>query len=188
MENSNQFYNLNESEMLALWKQLMHLDTPRRDCAVEGDDGVDIDALLTTHIKQWYAQLLNTAPCHLLPVQDVKSDVLLQACIDGTVEATPPQYCVRPVEWRLNGWERSVTTFLEPSSREAMVQLNKWTRGRACNPAVIDYGSRLLLVSAAVTPPQLITARCVVRPASGTYQFHASLLNTIPTIETVARG
>ena len=140
MENSNQFYNLNESEMLALWKQLMHLDTPRRDCAVEWDDGVDIDALLTTHIKQWYAQLLNTAPCHLLPVQDVKSDVLLQACIDGTVEATPPQYCVRPVEWRLNGWERSVTTFLEPSSREAMVQLNKWTRGGACNPAVIDYG------------------------------------------------
>ena len=91
MENSNQFYNLNESEMLALWKQLMHLDTPRRDCAVEWNDGVDIDALLTTHIKQWYAQLLNTAPCHLLPVQDVKSDVLLQACIDGTVEATPPQ-------------------------------------------------------------------------------------------------
>ena len=182
MENLNQFYNLNETEMLALWKQLMHLDTPRRDCSVEWDDGIDVDALLLTHIKQWYAQQLNTASHNLLPVQDVKNEVTLYANPDGIVVATPPQCCVRPVEWKLDGWQRSVTTFLEPSSREAMVQLNKWTRGGACNPAVIDYGSRLLLVSAAVTPPQLITARCVVRPADGTYQFHAHLLSTIPSV------
>lgn len=35
MENRNQFYNLTESEMLDLWKQVMLLETPRRDCAVE---------------------------------------------------------------------------------------------------------------------------------------------------------
>ena len=40
MENLNQFYNLTESEMLALWKQVMRLETPRRDCTVEWDDGI----------------------------------------------------------------------------------------------------------------------------------------------------
>ena len=52
MENLNQFYNLTESEMLSLWKQVMRLETPRRDCTVEWDDGIDLDALLLTHIKQ----------------------------------------------------------------------------------------------------------------------------------------
>lgn len=178
MENTNQFYNLNENEMLALWKQVMRLDTPRRDCTVEWDDGIDLDALLLTKIKQWYAHLLNTAPAHLLPIEDVAAQVSLTTS-RGVVIATPPHHCVRPVEWKLAEWQRSVTEFLDPCSHEAMLQLNEWTRGGACNPAIIDYGFQLLMMTTSGSSPQLELARCVVRPADGTYQFHSSLLDTI---------
>ena len=178
MENRNQFYNLTESEMLALWKQVLHLDTPRRDCTVEWDDGIDLDALMLTHIKQWYAHQLATAPAHLLPVEDVSAQVTLTVSA-GLVAAVVPEQCVRPVEWRLAGWKRSVTEFLDPCSHEAMLQINEWTRGGDCNPAIIDYGFQLLMTSGSNTP-QLALARCVVRPADGTYRFHSSLLNTIP--------
>ena len=179
MENRNQFLNLNESEMLDLWKQVMHLDTPRRDCTVEWDDGIDLDALLLTHIKQRYAQLLNTAPAQLLPIEDLASEVELS--VDGNMVVAPaPQRCVRPVEWRLAEWKRSVTEFLDPCSHEAMLQLNEWSRGGVYNPAIIDYGFQLLMMSSASGEPQLAMARCVARPADGSYQFHASMLSTIP--------
>lgn len=179
MENRNQFYNLTESEMLALWKQVMRLDTPRRDCTVEWDDGIDLDALLLTHIKQWYSHQLNTAPAHLLPIEDVAAQVSLTTR-QGIVVATPPEQCVRPVEWKLTEWQRSVTAFLDPCSHEAMLQLNEWTRGGVCDPAIIDYGFQLLMMSSASSMPQLENARCVVCPADGSYQFHSSLLSTIP--------
>lgn len=180
MENRNQFYNLNESEMLALWKQVMHLETPRRDCTVEWDDGIDLDALLLTHIKQWYAHQLNNAPVQLLPVENVAAQVTLNAQ-NGIVAAIVPDQCVRPVEWKLAEWRHSVTEFLDPCSHEAMLQLNEWTRGGACNPAIIDYGFQMLMMSSSGGSPVLELARCVVRPTDGSYQFHSSLLSTIPT-------
>ena len=179
MENRNQFYNLTESEMLDLWKQVMRLETPRRDCAVEWDDGIDLDALLLTHIKQWYAHQLNTAPAKLLPIEDVAAQVSLTTS-HGIVVATPPERCVRPIEWKLAEWQRSVTEFLDPCSHEAMLQLNEWTRGGVSDPAIIDYGFQLLMMSTTSNTPQLERARCVVRPTDGSYQFHSDLLSTIP--------
>lgn len=179
MENQNQFYNLKQNEMLDLWKQVMHLDTPRRDCSVEWDDGIDLDALLLTHIKQWYAHQLSNAPVNMLPIENLASQVPINTR-DGIAVATVPVQCVRPVEWKLAEWHRSVTEFLDPCSHEAMVQLNEWTRGGACNPAIIDYGFQMLLISTATANPQLELARCVVRPADGSYRFHAQLLSTIP--------
>ncbi|MBR6490546.1 MAG: hypothetical protein IKT03_08445 [Muribaculaceae bacterium] len=182
MGNRNQFYNLTESEMLDLWKQVMHLETPRRDCTVEWDDGIDLDALLLTHIKQWYAHQLNNAPIQLLPIEDLATQVSLTTR-DGIVVATVPDQSVRPVEWKLAEWKRSVTEFLDPFSHEAMLQLNEWTRGGACNPAIIDYGFQMLMMSSTNSTPQLERARCVVRPSDGSYQFHSVLLSTIPKWE-----
>ena len=103
MENRNQFYNLTESEMIDLWKQVMHLETPRRDCAVEWNDGIDLDALLLTHIKQWYAHQLNNAPANLLPIEDLAAQVSLTTR-DSIVVASVPDQSVRPVEWKLAEW------------------------------------------------------------------------------------
>ena len=141
----------------------------------------DIDDLLELHIRQWYAHLLNTAPVEWLPVEDVKADVALTTDAHGKVSATVPPQCVRPVEWQLTAWNRSVTTFLAPDSHEAQVALDPYTGAGPNRPAAIDYGNRLLLLAIATgTQPTLATARCVVRPDDGTFTFHQTALATIP--------
>ncbi len=179
MINVNLFYNLDGQGILNLWKQVLLLDTPRRDCSVEWDDGIDLDSYLMTYINQWYDHMLTTAKADLLPIEDVKDNVVLNA-VEGMIEAVMPKHCIRPVEMRLHGWKRSVTEFLQPGSHEANVQLNEWTRGGIYMPAVIDYGDRLVMTRAGSSSLRLDVARCVARPADGSFKFHGSLLDTIP--------
>ncbi len=184
MENTNQMMDLSSDEMLALYKTMTHLATVRRDCTVERDDGIDLDAWLTLKLRHWYARLLLTAPVEWLPVDDVKADVALTADDRGMVRATVPQQCVRPVEWRLAGWHSSVTAFLAPNDPLVQLQLNPWTRGSNCRPVAIDHGDHLVLFSGEMgAAPELAVARCVVRPSDGRYRFHAAALSTLPPLE-----
>lgn len=184
MENNNQMKDLSAQQMLDLYKTMTHLVPVRRDCTVERDDGIDLDAWLALRLEQWYAQLLMTAPVEWLPVEDVAAEVTLTADERGMVTATVPARCVRPVEWRLQGWYCSVTTFLRPGDALVGLQLNPWTRGGACRPAAIDHGDHLVLCGAVDgSVPRLSVARCVVRPADGHYRFHAAALSTLPALD-----
>ena len=185
MTNQSQMLTLSRAQMLALWKQVLRLDTPRRDCVVERDDGIDLDAWLMTIIDTWYARLLATAPVEWVPVEDVAAEVTLTLEPDGVVAAVPPVQAVRPVEWKLRGWKHSVTAFAAPDSLEAAVQRNPFTRGAVCNPAAVDHGNRLLLFSAPdANTPRLDVARCVVRPADGSFTLHQAALETIHLPDT----
>lgn len=183
METTHLFFDLSEQEMLALYKTMTHLTEVRRDCVVERDDGIDLDGWLTLRLQQWYAELLTTAPVEWLPVEDVRADVTMSVDTCGVVTATVPPQCVRPVEWRLEGWNTSVTHFMSPQDPLVRLQLNPWTRGNACHPAATDHGDHLVLYS--VPPesvPALAMARCVVCPANGRYRFHQSALATLPPL------
>ena len=46
MENTSQFMELSESEMLDLWKTMMQLQPAHYGCAIERTDGIDIDELI----------------------------------------------------------------------------------------------------------------------------------------------
>lgn len=179
--------HLSREQMLAMWKRLLHFETPRRDCVVERDDGLDLDAWLMTIIDTWYAHTLATAPVEWLPVEDLRDHVTLTLLSDGAVDVALPVQAVRPVEWKLDGWKCPVSEFAAPDSVTAALQANPFTRGGACRPVVVDHGDRLTLFSApdAPAPPRLSTARCVVRPADGTFIIHQEALSTIrlPEIE-----
>ena len=186
MRNENDFITLTESGMLDLWKQILHLELVVPGCAIERNDGIDLDAWLLTHIKMWYAKLLATAPIEWLPVENVMADVVLTADDQGVVTAQAPPQCVRPVEWRLAGWRHSVTRFTSADDPRTAIQQNALTRGRANNPAIVDAGDHLLLYSAMPgVAPVLERALCVVRPADGSYSLHRAALATIPTWPTL---
>lgn len=180
MRNTQSFITLTRAEALALWKQLLHLEPVRRDCEVEREDGIDLDALLSRHIGLWYAELLLTAPAHLLPVEDFRSAVSLVAG-DGVVEATVPPRAVRPVEWQLRGWSHSVTRFLSPDDPARRRHLNRWTRGGSCRPAIVDLGDRLLLYGPPVdgSTPVVAMAHCVAQPAGDNIVLHTALIDSI---------
>ena len=171
---------LSESEMLDLWKTMMQLQPAHYGCSIERTDGIDIDELLLIHIRKWYASLLLSAPDGIVPVEDVKDRLSVMVADNGVVTAMVPPECVRPVEWKLKAWQKSVTLFLQPNVPEAAYLHNEWTRPGVCDPAAVDYGNRILLFTLPDGElPIFDMARCVVRPTNGKYIFHASALESL---------
>lgn len=180
MENTSQFMELSESEMLDLWKTMMQLQPAHYGCTIERTDGIDIDELLLIHIRKWYASLLLSAPDGIVPVEDVKDLLSVMVADNGVVTAMVPPECVRPVEWKLKAWQKSVTLFLQPNVPEAAYLHNEWTRPGVCDPAAVDYGNRIFLFTLPDGElPIFDMARCVVRPTNGKYVFHASVLESL---------
>jgi len=180
MENTSQFMELSESEMLDLWKTMMQLQPAHYGCTIERTDGIDIDELLLIHIRKWYASLLLSAPDGIVPVEDVKDQLSVMVADNGVVTAMVPPECVRPVEWKLKAWQKSVTLFLQPNVLEAAYLHNEWTRPGVCDPAAVDYGNRILLFTLPDGElPIFDMARCVVRPTNGKYIFHTSVLESL---------
>ena len=171
---------LSESEMLDLWKTMMQLQPAHYGCTIERTDGIDIDELLLIHIRKWYASLLLSAPDGIVPVEDVKDRLSVMVADNGVVTAMVPPECVRPVEWKLKAWQKSVTLFLQPNVPEAAYLHNEWTRPGVCDPAAVDYGNRILLFTLPDGElPIFDMARCVVRPTNGKYVVHASVLESL---------
>ena len=166
--------------MLDLWKTMMQLQPAHYGCTIERTDGIDIDELLLIHIRKWYASLLLSAPDGIVPVEDVKDWLSVMVADNGVVTAMVPPECVRPVEWKLKAWQKSVTLFLQPNVPEAAYLHNEWTRPGVCDPAAVDYGNRILLFTLPDGElPIFDMARCVVRPTNGKYVFHASVLESL---------
>lgn len=166
--------------MLDLWKTMMQLQPAHYGCTIERTDGIDIDELLLIHIRKWYASLLLSAPDGIVPVEDVKDLLSVMVADNGVVTAMVPPECVRPVEWKLKAWQKSVTLFLQPNVPEAAYLHNEWTRPGVCDPAAVDYGNRILLFTLPDGElPIFDMARCVVRPTNGKYVFHASVLECL---------
>lgn len=90
---------------------MMQLQPAHYGCAIERTDGIDIDELLLIHIRKWYASLLLSAPDGIVPVEDVKDRLSVMVADNGVVTAMVPPECVRPVEWKLKAWQKSVTLF-----------------------------------------------------------------------------
>lgn len=175
--------------MLDLWKTMMQLQPAHYGCTIERTDGIDIDELLLIHIRKWYASLLLSAPDGIVPVEDVKDRLSVMVADNGVVTAMVPPECVRPVEWKLKAWQKSVTLFLQPNVPETAYLHNEWTRPGVCNPAAVDYGNRILLFTLPDGElPIFDMARCVVRPTNGKYIFHASVLESLRVGESTSRG
>ena len=188
MENTSQFMELSESEMLDLWKTMMQLQPAHYGCTIERTDGIDIDKLLLIHIRKWYASLLLSAPDGIVPVEDVKDRLSVMVADNGVVTAMVPPECVRPVEWKLKAWQKSVTLFLQPNVPEAAYLHNEWTRPGVCDPAAVDYGNRILLFTLPDGElPIFDMARCVVRPTNGKYIFHTSVLESLRVGESTSQ-
>ena len=174
--------------MLDLWKTMMQLQPAHYGCTIERTDGIDIDKLLLIHIRKWYASLLLSAPDGIVPVEDVKDRLSVMVADNGVVTAMVPPECVRPVEWKLKAWQKSVTLFLQPNVPEAAYLHNEWTRPGVCDPAAVDYGNRILLFTLPDGElPIFDMARCVVRPTNGKYIFHTSVLESLRVGESTSQ-
>lgn len=170
---------LSSDEMLAQWKLRRGFAPLRADCVVSRSDGVDLDALLRLEMRDWYLNLLDTAPTRLLSLTSIADDIAIVAHDDNTATVTLPQYCRRLVEFQLDGWARPAT-ITAPDTPLARLQANRYSRGGCESPVVVRHGNRLRIYSLpSNSTPTITRAIAVMEPANGNYEMDESALSTI---------
>lgn len=170
-----------ESQMLDYWKCKLHLQPLRRDCSIERDDGINLDEFIKQSMREWYSNLLATAPYSLLPLRDLAGELHFTIHYNLCAEVELPDYVIQPVDWRLSSWRRGLTAFYKPDDSIAAVQANYYSRGRQMFPVAIRLTNKVMIYSASSLDDSLTRAICSVRPTDGTYQLAQSLLSTIPS-------
>lgn len=174
---------LSSDEMLAQWKLRRGFAPLRTDCVLSRSDGVDLDALLRLEMRDWYLNLLDTAPTRLLSLTSIADEIAIMAHDDNTATVTLPKYCRRLVEFQLDGWTRPAT-ITTPDTRLARLQDNRFSRGGCESPVVVCHSNRLRIYSLpSNSTPTIIRAIAVMEPANGNYEMDESALATISKIE-----
>lgn len=129
---------ITKEEMLKRRRIAAGLEPLRSDCSVERTDGIDIDAMLESSMRQAYLKLLDTAPPHLVASTGLMASTeLVPGSGNGTL-VTLPASCRRAFTVRLSGWELAADVL--PSSQAMHVigrQLNPFTRATPAAPVAV---------------------------------------------------
>lgn len=169
---------LSTEEMLHQWRMRRALEPLRSDCVVQRADGIDLDPLLKMEMRDWYLNLIDTAPIEMLAPEDICADVALVVKSDGSAEVALPERCRRVVEVRLEEWDRAAH-IVKPGSRQARCQQSRYSRGGAVEPVAIVENGSMRLYSVLSSAPKLVKLLCVVEPEDGYYTFDERALATI---------
>ncbi len=101
---------------------------------VELTVGVDVDAYIRAKLPDAVLAVWSKMPSSLLPCADCAFDLDPIIREDGSGMVLLPNDVWRMVEFRMKGWKRSVTRFLEETSPEYELQYNPYTRGGRSTP------------------------------------------------------
>ena len=170
---------LSSEEMLAQWKLRRGFEPLRSDCVITRSDGVDIDQLLRLEMRDWYLDLLCTAPVEMLATTNIANDIAVVVRDDGVGIVTLPESCRRIVEFQLDGWCRPAKIITNPHCQEALIQDNPYSRGGCEQPVVVLNGNRLFLYSLPSSTPKIVRAIAVMEPADGSYVLDERGMATI---------
>ena len=179
MEGNLKIITMSEAEMLDLWKLRLNLYPALRDCVIEREDGIDMDAQLKLRIREWYARMLKDLPLEHLPKEDIK-DRLKCLIKNGVMQVSLPNNFIAPISFQLESWERPVTKFWNADSFMAQLQYDELTRGGQENPIAIWIPNKVMLYSAVDGDDKLIQAYSAIMPQDGTYIMAEYMLDTIP--------
>lgn len=171
---------LSPDEMLAQWKLRRGFAPLRTDCEISRSDGIDLDAVLRLEMRDWYLNLLLSAPIEMLATTNIANEIALLPALNGEAIVVLPENCRRIVEFQLQGWEMPAKIITDPNSHEALSQQNPYSRGSSVLPVVVKRDNRLFVYSLPHNQPQKITrAIAVMEPHDGSYEMDEAALNTI---------
>lgn len=128
---------LSKEEMLKRRRIAAGLEPLRTDCSVERTDGIDINAMLESQMRQAYLNLLDTAPPHLVASTGLIASTEPITGSKGTL-ITLPSSCRRVFTVRLSGWDLAAEV-KPPSESMRLIgrQLNPYTRATSAAPAAV---------------------------------------------------
>lgn len=168
--------------MLKLWRMAAGLEPLRADCTMERVDGIDLSALIEPRMRAWYLQLLDTAPLHLLPVEDVARDIAVEFC--GMHEGAAgilPSSVRRLLEIHVTGWNaHAVPCSPDTQPRRHRLALNPYSAPGIQHP-LCSLSGRRLHMQPFEAGDIVDHALAVSDPGPESYILDDSLLSTIPT-------
>ena len=92
---------LTKAQMLEQWKRRRWLEPLRADCRIRRSDGADLDAYAEMEMRQWYLDLLATAPAEMLAVTDLTLSATVKRAPEGRLFIDLPAPAVRVVRVRV---------------------------------------------------------------------------------------
>lgn len=170
---------LSSTEMLAQWKLCRGFEPLREDCEITRSDGIDLDTLLRLEMRNWYLNLLKTAPIDMLAVKNIANDIAIVVNDDNSGIVQLPETCRRLVEFQLKGWKQPAKIIDDANCRDALLQSNIFSRGGCEQPVVIKRNNRLHIYSLPDDNPSILRAMAVMEPTNGTYEMDESALSTM---------
>ncbi len=170
---------LSSAEMLAQWKLCRGFEPLREDCEITRSDGIDLDTLLRLEMRNWYLNLLKTAPIDMLAVKNIANDIAIVVNDDNSGIVQLPETCRRLVEFQLKGWKQPAKIIDDANCRDALLQSNIFSRGGCEQPVVIKRNNRLHIYSLPDDNPSILRAMAVMEPTDGTYEMDESALSTM---------
>lgn len=170
---------LTRAEMVREWR-LRHLMEPLSDeCLTERTDGNGVDELTERIIDDWYLRLLDTADASLLPVEELKGEVVPRLLPDGSVVIKLPERVRRVVRVRLRGWLRDAELLGSDQVMKRRLQESEYVRGGSHLPTAIAGMGEVRLFSAQGAEAEVETIECVIEPEAGVYVMDRSLLERL---------
>ena len=171
---------LSTDEMLSQWRMRRALEPLRSDCTVERIDGIDLDSFLMMEMRDWYLNLLDTAPPHLLTLTDITSKVSLSKNDDLSATIRLPQRCRRVIELTLDS-SPSPVKITTPNSPLTICQQNPFSRSGTASPIAI-HSNDSLIIHAGNNDFNIVQLLCVMEPDEGLYELDEAALSLISQI------
>jgi hypothetical protein len=171
---------LSTDEMLSQWRMRRALEPLRSDCTVERIDGIDLDSFLMMEMRDWYLNLLDTAPPHLLTLTDITSKVSLSKNDDLSATIRLPQGCRRVIELTLDCSPVPIK-ITPPDTPLAICQQNPFCQSGAVSPIAI-HSNNSLIIHAGSDNFNIVQLLCVMEPDEGLYELDEAALSLISQI------
>jgi len=170
--------------MLGRWMLHCGFEPLRADAAVVRADGIDLEKLMAQRMRQWYLDLLDTAPVELLETDDIAGNLTVTVLADGSGLIMLPEECRRLLSIRLEGWTRNAA-IVSAGSAAARRQCNLMTRAGASCPVAVADGREIRLFSPVAGRATVASAIAVMRPEPDIYRLDERALALIPTVEQI---
>lgn len=172
---------ISQSEMVKIWRSRLGLEGAYPDAAVDRADGINLDAFIADKARQWYLHALDHAPLSCLVTTDKSAE--LQLLLEPAEASATLGVAKLPQTWRriaavqLFGWHLpAVPQQLSRLGAERLA--SRYAMPGVAEPAA--YLTNTHLVVAPLVRRQVLVCEAVVDPGPEFYEFHESLLNTIP--------
>lgn len=111
-------------------------------------DALGIDYYIKAKIPEAVVKVFAAAPAYLLEQTDARDMLVPKPFQDGSGEVVLPDDMLRMTLFRMHGWKRAVTRFIDESHPSAELQNNIYSRGGVSKPVALitnnGSGNRVL--------------------------------------------